>query len=63
MENSNIYQVKKAIRFKLQPAESNRVNLSEAIEGNVEFNLPNFLIHLDDFIEQFNEYFFYKTRK
>lgn len=63
MENSNIYQVKKAIRFKLQPAESNSVNLSEAIEGNVEFNLPNFLIHLDDFIDQFNEYFFYKTRK
>ena len=60
MENNNVYQVKKAIRFKLQPAESNSVNLSEAIEGNVEFNLPNFVVHLVDFYDDLNEFFFYE---
>ena len=54
--------MKKAIRFKLEPTGERTIDVANVVEQGNDFNLPNFLVHLDEFIEDVNDYFFYKAR-
>lgn len=55
------YKLTKAIRFKLEPKNISKIKSD--VEGlKSTFDLASFVSRLNSFIDQFNEYLFYKNR-